>query len=163
MKDIMHDRLYEIEKKYVSALVAARVFHDSRKKPLMLETRSPSLDTAMSQQPPQLPAPVPLAPTVSIKPDGEIYTSMSIGEVVERLGLAGNGIGGRVGIRDTKVLMGTGLCFTVCDITIVELNPPEVKICARGLGQNGYEPTFKEFTVDIEDLIPVAVEDRHCS
>ena len=66
VKDIMHGRLYDIEKKYVSALSVARVFHDSRKKPLMLETRSPSLDTAMSQQPPRLPAPVPVAPTVSI-------------------------------------------------------------------------------------------------
>ena len=97
---------------------------------------------------------------------------MSIGEVVGRLGLGGNWIGGRVGIRDTKVLMGIGLCFTVCDITIVELNPPEVKFCVRGLGRNGYEPTFNELTVDIEDLMPVTkkeivveknVEDRHCS
>ena len=131
VKDIMHDRLYEIEKKYVSALVAARVFHDTRKKPSMLETRSPSLDTAMSQQPPQLPAPVPAVATVSITSGGDIDTSMSIGEVVERLGLVGNGIGGRVGVRDPSVLLGTGLCFTVSDITIAELNPPAVKLSVK--------------------------------
>ena len=59
--------------------------NESRKKPSMLETRSPSLDTAMSQQPPQLSAPVPVAPMVPIKPGGELDTGMSIGEVVERL------------------------------------------------------------------------------
>ena len=52
--------------------------------------------------------------------------------------------------------MGTGRCFTVCDITIVELNPPEVKNPVRGLRPHSYEPTFKEFDYGIEDLIPVA-------
>ena len=123
VKDIMHDRLYEIEKKYVSALVTARIFHDRRKKPSMLETRSQVLDTAMSQPQPQLPAPVSVATTVSILADGAIDTTMSVGEVVQKLGLAGNGVGGRVGIRDVKLLIGIELFLTVWDITIVELTP----------------------------------------
>ena len=89
-KGIMHDRLYEIEKKYASALVTARIFHDGRKKLAMLETRSQNLATAMSQLPPELPAPVPVATTVSILANGTIDTAMSAGEVVEKLGLTGN-------------------------------------------------------------------------
>ena len=110
----------------------------------------------MSQQPPQLPAPVPAVATVSITPGGDIDASMSIGEVVESLGLVGNGIGGRVGVRDPKVLLGFGLCFTVSDITIVELNPPGAKKSVSGLGPNGYEPTFKKISCGVEDLVAVA-------
>ena len=153
-KAIMHDRLYEIEKKYASALVIARIFHDARKKPPMLETRSQNLDTAMSQPPPQLPAPVPVATTVSILANGAIDTAMSAGEVVQKLGLAGNGVGGRVGIRDVKLLTGIEFLWTVSDITIVELNPPDAKTAVRAIGPNGYEPTTKVMTVDVEDLIP---------
>ena len=154
IEGIMHDRLYEIEKKYASALVTARIFHDGRKKPAMLETRSQNLATAMSQPPPELPAPVPVATTVSILASGAIDTAMSAGEVVQKLGLAGNGVGGRVGIRDVKLLTGIEFLWTVSDITIVELNPPDAKIAVRVIGPHGYEPTTKVMTVDVEHLIP---------
>ena len=79
---------------------------------------------------------------------------MSAGEVVEKLGLAGNGAGGRVGIRDVNLLEGIDFLWTVTDIIMVELNPPDAKFAVRVIGPNGYEPTTKAMTVDVEDLIP---------
>ena len=52
---------------------------------------------------------------------------MSAGEVVQKLGLAGNGVGGRVGIRDVKLLTGIELFLTVWYITIVELTHPQMQ------------------------------------
>ena len=45
----MHDRFYEIEKKYAAALVTARQFKGSRTKPSMLQVRGTMPTTAMSQ------------------------------------------------------------------------------------------------------------------
>ena len=53
-----------------------------------------------------------------------------------------------------KLFIGTGLCLTVCDIAIVELNHPAANISVRVIGPTGYEPTTKAMTVDVEDPIP---------
>ena len=87
--------------------------------------------------------------------DGSIDTEMSVGDILQTLGLHECGVGGLVGVRDAIVLLGTGIAFTAVEIRFVALNPPEATIAVTGILPAGYESTVVAITVNIDDLIPV--------
>ena len=68
---------------------------------------------------------------------------MNVSEIVQTLGLKGDGVGGLVGLRSAKALYGTGVAFTTTEVRIVELNPPEAVVVVSGVDAKSLSPTKK--------------------
>ena len=78
---------------------------------------------------------------------------MNVYDVVKSLGLTGNGEGGLVHVRNLNRFLGPGTPITVCDVRIVELNPPEATVRVTGICNKGRKKTIHRINVNVDDLI----------
>ena len=96
---------------------------------------------------------------VEVLGDGEINQAMSVSDVVQCLGLTGNGEGGLVHVRNLKTLLGTGVAFTASEVRIVELNPPEATLRIKGISNRSSKRVIQTLVVNVDDL-SIAEQDK---
>ena len=154
---IMKNRLAKIEELYASHLEKAGVFENGPAKPEPVEIRTKS--ESGNAGPPAISHTVVKQTTtaVQISSTGEIDVGLSAQEVLQRLGLVGDGVGQAVGVRTAEDLLGSGIAFTASKIILKDLNPPEATIAVTGtMWREGDKITVtKDLVVAVESLVPL--------
>ena len=159
---VMHNRLARIESEFREYLLKARVFSpldlpevinrfiDMKKYITGRGTKQP----ASSQSLPSLPS-----NPVRIARDGSVRAEQTLDHVLQRLGLQGNGIGGRVGLRCLTLLVGLEGASFAKELIVKSWNLPDVTVDVA-IDMPDQPRVTKEWLVNVDDLIPATASSQ---